>query len=106
MTHININKRAETAMKRRLGLKLANALVTARHYAQATVNVDTGDLRDSIRVLPPEVVSGGVVSGLAAGGIFGQRRGQMIDYARTIEERYGYLRPAMALSGWERGLHE
>lgn len=98
------NDRGETALKQYLARRLSEALVGAQHHAQANVRYDTGDLHDSIRVIPPEIGRDRILSGLAAGGTYGQRRGAVIDYAMQIEERYAYLRPAIELSDWERDI--
>jgi hypothetical protein len=71
-------------------------------YAQIYVHVDTGSLRDSIRV-----ERGG--EGLAwrqfrvrAGGyIVNPKTGRLVDYAAIVEAKYPYLQPALEMAAPE-----
>jgi hypothetical protein len=64
-------------------------------YAQVYCRVDTGSLRDSIRV-----ERGGIekhwreVRVRAGGYITNPKTGKLVDYARIVEHRYPYMRPA------------
>lgn len=67
-------------------------------YAQVTVNVDTGSLRDSIRV-----ERGG--EGLrwrqfrvrAGGYVTNPKTGRLVDYAGAVETRHPFMRPAFEM---------
>jgi len=63
--------------------------------AQVYVPVDTGSLRDSIRVeRGGESLNWRQVRVRAGGYVTNPKTGRLVDYARIIEVRYPYMRPA------------
>jgi len=65
-------------------------------YAQINVRVDTGSLRDSIRIerTAPSYRHHKVVRVRAGGYITNPRTGKIVNYAAAVERRYPYMRPA------------
>jgi hypothetical protein len=64
-------------------------------YAQMNVHVDTGALRDSIRVERGGQDERWRQIRIRAGGyITNPKTGRIVDYAGVVEARYPYLRPA------------
>ena len=59
--------------------------------AQVYVRVDTGSLRDSIRV---ERVNNRVVRVRAGGYVTNPKTGRLVNYASIIEAKYPFMRPA------------
>ena len=76
--------------------------------AQALVRVDTGSLRDSIRVERGGKGRGWAVVRVRAGGyVINPRTGRLVDYAGIVEQRYPYMRPAYdAIKGTLAGMIE
>ena len=64
--------------------------------AQVYVRVDTGSLRDSIRVerVAPEHHLHRKVRVRAGGYITNPKTGQLVNYAAIVEAKYPYMRPA------------
>lgn len=60
-------------------------------YAKVNVRVDTGALRNSIR---KESAGRHRVRVRAGGYTVNVRTGRLVDYARIVEEKYPYMRPA------------
>lgn len=64
--------------------------------AQVHVRVDTGSLRDSGRVeRGGQGARWAKVSVRFGGYVVNPRTGRLVDYARIIEDRYPYLKPAV-----------
>lgn len=65
-------------------------------YAQANVRVDTGSLRDSIRLerTAPSYRHHRVVRVRAGGYVTNPRTGKLVNYAAVVERKYPYMRPA------------
>lgn len=67
-------------------------------YAQVTVNVDTGSLRDSIRVeRGGEGLHWRQVRFRAGGYMVNPRTGRLVDYAVHVERRFPFMRPAFEM---------
>lgn len=65
--------------------------------AQVRVRVETGSLRDSGRVERGGKGKYWTIIRVRFGGyIINPKTGKLVDYARIIEQRYPYLRPAVA----------
>lgn len=64
--------------------------------AQVYVRVDTGSLRDSIRIerVAPTYHLHRVVRVRAGGYVANPRTGRIVDYAAIVERKYPYMRPA------------
>jgi len=74
-------------------------------YAQILVRVDTGSLRDSIRVeRGGEGKHWRVVRVRAGGYVTNPRTGRIVNYAAAVEQRFPYMRPAF--EGVREGLAE
>jgi len=67
--------------------------------AQVYVRVDTGSLRDSIRVerVAPAYHTHRIVRVRAGGYVTNPKSKKIVDYAAAVEARYPYMRPA-----WEQ----
>jgi hypothetical protein len=63
-----------------------------RDLAKVYVRVDTGALRDSIRL---ERGAEDVVRVRAGGYVINPKTGKLVDYAWIVEEKYPYLQPAI-----------
>jgi len=65
-------------------------------YAQINVRVDTGSLRDSIRIerTAPTHHLHRMVRVRAGGYVTNPKTGKIVDYAAIIEQRFPYMRPA------------
>jgi len=65
-------------------------------YAQVNVRVDTGSLRDSIRIerTAPTHHLHRMVRVRAGGYVTNPKTGKIVDYAAIIEQRFPYMRPA------------
>ena len=64
--------------------------------AQVYVNVDTGSLRDSIRIeRGGESKTWRIVRIRAGGYITNPKTGKLVNYAAIVESLYPYLRPAL-----------
>ncbi len=65
-------------------------------YAQVYVPVDTGSLRDSIRVeRGGEGLNWREVKVRAGGYVRNPRTGRLVDYAVYVENRFGFMRAAL-----------
>jgi hypothetical protein len=63
--------------------------------AQTYVRVDTGSLRDSIRVDTADSGPDGVTVVIKAGGlIVNPKTGRLVDYADIVEAKYPFMAPA------------
>ena len=64
-------------------------------YAQVNVRVDTGSLRDSIRLERGGVGKHWRVVRVRAGGyVTNPKTGRIVNYAAVVERKYPYMRPA------------
>ena len=71
-------------------------ITLAKGLAQVNVLVDTGSLRDSIRVeRGGEGQNWRQISLRAGGYVTNPKTGRLVDYAVFVEERHPFLRPAV-----------
>lgn len=72
--------------------EISQVMTTMKGLAQVFVRVDTGSLRDSIRVERGGVGKGWRVIRLRAGGyVVNPKTGKLVDYACIIEKKWSYI---------------
>lgn len=72
--------------------EIIQLMTTMKGFAQVFVLVDTGALRDSIRVERGGKGKGWRVIRLRAGGyVINQKTGRLVDYACIIERKHSYI---------------
>jgi hypothetical protein len=82
--------------------EITQVMEVMKGYAQVFVRVDTGSLRDSIRLERGGAGKGWRTIRIRAGGyVTNPRTGRKVDYACIIERKYPYICPA-----WHRVCHD
>ena len=75
--------------------EIVQIVTLMKALAQVSVRVDTGSLRDSIRVERGGMGKGWRVISIRAGGyITNPKTGKLVDYACIVEKKYPYICPA------------